>query len=113
MMYDFGAREIHLRIACPPIKYPDFYGIDMPEKKDLIAANKNIEEIRKFMNVKSLKYLSIDGLYKAMGFEKRNSLYPQFTDHYFTGEYPVQLIDKNNSNNKDLQLSLLSKFSKG
>ena len=72
-----------------------------------MAANKSVEEICKFINAKSLKFLSIDGLYKALGFEKRNNSYPQLTDHYFTGEYPIKIIDEL-SENKVTQLSLLS-----
>ena len=107
MLYDAGAKEVHVRIACPEIKYPDFYGVDTPTKKELLAANKTNDEICKYINAKSLKFLSIDGLYKAMGFEKRNNTYPQLTDHYFTGEYPVKPIDEL-GNNKVTQLSLLS-----
>ena len=107
MLYDAGAKEVHLRIASPEIKYPDFYGIDMPTKKELLAANKSVSEICEFVRAKSLKFLSIDGLYKAMGFENRNSTYPQLTDHYFTGEYPVKIIDEL-GDRKVTQLSLLS-----
>ena len=84
-----------------------FYGIDTPTKKELLAANKNNNEICEYINAKSLKFLSIDGMYKAMGFEKRNSTYPQLTDHYFTGDYPVKPID-NLGDDKVTQLSLLS-----
>ena len=107
MLYDSGAKEVHMRIASPEIKYPDFYGVDTPTKKELLAANKTVEEIREFINAQSLKYLSINGLYKAMGFEKRNNEYPQLTDHYFTGEYPVEIIDQLGGD-KVTQLSLLS-----
>ena len=107
MLYDAGTKEVHLRIASPEIKYPDFYGVDMPTKKELLAANKSVSEICEFVRAKSLKFLSIDGLYKAMGFEKRNSTYPQLTDHYFTGEYPVKIIDEL-GDRKVTQLSLLS-----
>ena len=107
MLYDAGAKEVHMRIACPEIKYPDFYGVDMPTKKELLAANKSVEEICEFINAKSLKFLSLDGIYKAMGYEKRNDTYPQLTDHYFTGDYPVKLID-NLGDDKVTQLSLLS-----
>ena len=107
MLYDAGAKEVHLGIACPEIKFPDFYGVDMPTKKELLAANKSNEEICKYINAKSLSFLSIEGLYKAMGFENRNSSYPQLTDHYFTGEYPVKPIDEL-GDNKVTQLSLLS-----
>ena len=107
MLYDAGAKEVHMRIACPEIKFPDFYGVDMPTKKELLAANKTVEEICKYINAKSLKFLSIDGLYRAIGFESRNQIYPQLTDHYFTGEYPVKPIDEL-GDNKITQLSLLS-----
>ena len=107
MLYNAGAKEIHVRIASPEIKYPDFYGVDMPTKKELLASDKSIKEICDFINSKSLKYLSIDGLYQAMGFDKRNNTYPQLTDHYFTGEYPVKIIDELGEE-KVTQLSLLS-----
>ena len=73
----------------------------------LLAANKTIDEIRDYIGADSLKFLSIDGLYKAMGYEKRNDTYPQLTDHYFTGDYPVEIIDELGEN-KITQLSLLS-----
>ncbi len=107
MLYDAGAKEVHLRIASPEIKFPDFYGVDMPTKKELLAANKTVDEIRDIVSAKSLKFLSIDGLYKAMGYEKRNENYPQLTDHYFTGDYPVKIIDELGED-KVTQLSLLS-----
>ena len=107
MLYDAGAKEIHVRIASPEIKFPDFYGVDMPTKEELLAANKSVDEIRDYIGAKSLKFLSIDGLYKAMGYEKRNNTYPQLTDHYFTGDYPVEIIDELGEN-KITQLSLLS-----
>jgi len=107
MLYDAGAKEIHVRIASPEIKFPDFYGVDMPTKEELLAANKSVEEIREYIGADSLKFLSIDGLYKAMGYEKRNNTYPQLTDHYFTGDYPIEIIDELGEN-KITQLSLLS-----
>ena len=107
MLYDAGAKEVHVRIASPEIKFPDFYGVDTPTKKELLAANKTNDEICKYIEAKSLKFLSIDGMYKAMGFDKRNNIYPQLTDHYFTGEYPVKPID-NLGDDKVTQLSLLS-----
>ena len=107
MLYDSGAKEVHVNIACPEIKFPDFYGVDTPTKKELLAANKTNDEICEYIGAKSLRFLSIDGLYKAIGFEKRNEAYPQLTDHYFTGEYPVKLVDEL-GDNKITQLSLLS-----
>jgi len=107
MLYDAGAKEVHVKIACPEIRYPDFYGVDTPTKKELLAANKTNDEICEYIGAKSLRFLSIEGLYKAIGFEKRNKAYPQLTDHYFTGEYPVKLVDEL-GDNKITQLSLLS-----
>ena len=67
MLYDAGAKEVHVRIACPEIKFPDFYGVDTPTKKELLAANKTNEEICQYIGAKSLNFLSLEGLYKAMG----------------------------------------------
>ncbi len=107
MLYDAGAKEVHLKIACPEIRYPDFYGVDTPTKKELLAANKTNDEICEYIGAKSLNFLSLEGLYKAIGFEKRNENYPQLTDHYFTGDYPVKPIDEL-GDDKVTQLSLLS-----
>ena len=107
MLYDAGAKEVHVRIACPEIRYPDFYGVDTPTKKELLAANKTNDEICEYIGAKSLKFLSIDGLYRAIGFDKRNDTYPQLTDHYFTGDYPVEPVDEL-GDSKITQLSLLS-----
>jgi amidophosphoribosyltransferase len=107
MLYDAGAEEVHVRIACPEIKFPDFYGVDTPTKKELLAANKNNQEICQYIGAKSLKFLSINGMYRAIGFNQRNESYPQLTDHYFTGEYPVKPIDEL-GDSKITQLSLLN-----
>ena len=107
MLYDSGAKEVHVRIASPEIRFPDFYGVDTPTKKELLAANKTNEEICKYIGAKSLKFLSVNGMYNAMGFKERNQIYPQLTDHYFTGDYPVKPIDEL-GDNKITQLSLLS-----
>ena len=107
MLYDSGAKEVHVRIASPEIRFPDFYGVDTPTKKELLAANKTNEEICKYIGAKSLKFLSVNGMYNAMGFKERNEIYPQLTDHYFTGDYPVKPIDEL-GDNKITQLSLLS-----
>ena len=107
MLYESGAKEVHVRIACPEIKYPDFYGVDMPTYEELLAYNKNNKEMCEYIMAKSLKFLSIDGLYKALIKEKRNFTYPQFSDHYFTGDYPIKPQDAQ-KNVKVNQLSLLS-----
>ena len=107
MLYDSGAKEVHMRIASPQIKFPDFYGVDTPTQEELLAANKNLEEMCDHIGAKSLNFLSIDNLYKALGHNQRNEKNPQFTDHYFTGEYPVRPIDYLNDN-KIKKLSSLS-----
>ena len=108
MLYDAGAKEVHMKISSPPIKYPDYFGIDTPNVSELLAANNSIEEMRKIIGVKTLAFLSIDGVYKALGHEKRNNENPQFTDHCFTGDYPVKPTDLKNQSEKNNQLSLLS-----
>jgi amidophosphoribosyltransferase len=107
MLYDAGAKEVHVRIACPEILYPDFYGVDMPTKKELLANGRTNQEICDYINAKSLKFLTLAGLYKALGFKERNKLYPQLSDHYFTGEYPIKPKDILGEG-KITQLSLLS-----
>jgi amidophosphoribosyltransferase len=107
MMYEAGAREVHMRIACPPIKHPDFYGIDTPEQKSLLAATHTLDEMRDYIGVTSLAFLSVDGLYRAVGYERRDPHRPQFTDHCFTGDYPTHLTDIIGESAKQ-QLSLLA-----
>ncbi len=107
MLYEAGASEIHVRIACPEIKYPDFYGVDMPTKTELLANEKTNSQMCDYLKAKSLKFLSLNGLYNALVGEKRNNNYPQFSDHYFTGDYPVRPSD-NIEGLKVKQLSLLS-----
>ena len=107
MLYEAGAKEVHVRIGCPEIKYPDFYGVDMPTKRELLAHNRDNKQMCDHINAKSLKFLSLRGLYKALTGEERHSSYPQFSDHYFTGEYPIKPSD-NLEGLKIKQLSLLS-----
>jgi amidophosphoribosyltransferase len=94
MVRDAGAREVHLRSASPAIRFPDFYGIDMPEREQLIASQMSVAQMAAQFGVDSLAFLSVDGLYWAMGAGPRDPLCPQFTDHYFTGEYPTRLLDR-------------------
>lgn len=108
MLYEAGAKEVHLRIASPPIKYPDYYGVDTPNKNELLASKNSLEDIRKIVNAKTLKFLSIEGLYKAMGYDNRNPNYPQFSDHCFTGEYPVKPLDANKKDFINNQLSFMT-----
>jgi amidophosphoribosyltransferase len=106
MMRDAGASEVHFRISSPPIKFPDFYGIDTPERNNLLAATHTLEEMREFIGCDSLAFLSIDGIYRAMGENGRSEAQPQFTDHCFTGDYPTGLTDQ--SGESPRQLSLLA-----
>ncbi|MEL6830415.1 MAG: amidophosphoribosyltransferase [Pseudomonadota bacterium] len=107
MVRDAGAAEIHFRSASPPITHQDFYGIDMADRSELLAANHSLEAMRNFLNVESLGFLSVGGLYRAVGVERDNTD-PQFADHCFTGDYPTRLIDHDlNQSAKEKQLSLL------
>ena len=103
-----GAKEVHPRSASPPIRWPDFYGIDMPERDKLLAATRSLEEMAKFLEVDSLGFLSVEGLYWAMGAGARDPHRPQFTDHYFTGDYPTRLLDREiaEGRNKDVERQL-------
>ncbi|MEX1152478.1 amidophosphoribosyltransferase [Parvibaculum sp.] len=109
MMYEAGAREVHMRIASPPITHPDFYGIDTPEREQLLAANYSLEEMRNYIGVDSLAFISVDGLYRAMGFARRDQEHPQLTDHCFTGDYPTPLLDRDGEQ-RTTQLSLLAEI---
>ena len=108
MMRDAGAKEVHFRISSPPITHPDYYGIDTPERDKLLAATHDLEGMRQFIGADSLAFLSVDGIYKAMGFEARDPVRPQFTDHCFTGEYPTGLTDQTGQQSQPRQLSLLA-----
>jgi amidophosphoribosyltransferase len=108
MVRDAGATEVHFRSASPPIAWPDFYGIDMPGRDQLMAARMSLEEMAAELKVDSLGFLSVPGLYWALGAGERNADAPQYTDHYFTGDYPTRLVDHERSaSQKDHQLSLL------
>tara|TARA_A100001015_G_C15038258_1_gene737746 strand:- start:1037 stop:2494 length:1458 start_codon:yes stop_codon:yes gene_type:complete len=107
MLRNAGAKEIHMRIASPPVKFPCYYGIDTPLESELLASKYTIDEIKNYIGVDSLSFISLNGVYRALGFSQgRNEDNPQFTDHYFSGNYPVKLVDKNIGNNPS-QLSLL------
>ena len=110
MMREAGATEVHFRIASPPITHPDYYGIDTPEREKLLAAMLDLEGMRKFIDADSLAFLSIEGLYRAMGEGKRDPVRPQFTDHCFTGDYPTPLSDRTQEA-PPRQLSLLAEAS--
>lgn len=107
MMREAGAAEVHMRIASPPTTDSCFYGVDTPEKGKLLASRMSIEEMTRYIQVDSLGFLSIDGLYRAVGSAARNNELPQYCDACFTGEYPTTLTDAAGSG-PVRQLSLLA-----
>jgi amidophosphoribosyltransferase len=108
MMRDAGAAEVHFRVSSPPITHPDYYGIDTPDAEKLLAATHDLEGMRAFIGADSLAFLSVDGIYRAMGLPGRDNARPQFTDHCFTGDYPTALTDLNAQQASPRQLSLLA-----
>ncbi|RWD50784.1 MAG: amidophosphoribosyltransferase [Mesorhizobium sp.] len=94
---DAGAREVHMRVASPPTRSSCFYGVDTPETAKLLAASMSIGEMAEFIRVDSLGFLSIDGLYRAVGEAAREAEQPQFCDACFTTEYPTRLLDHETS----------------
>jgi amidophosphoribosyltransferase len=111
MMRDAGAKEVHFRIASPPITHSDYYGIDTPERDKLLAATHDLEGMRQFIGADTLAFLSVEGIYRAMGHGARDPLRPQFTDHCFTGDYPTPLTDQTGQDPAPRQLSLLAEAS--
>jgi amidophosphoribosyltransferase len=108
MVREAGAKEVHLRSASPPILWPDFYGIDMPDREQLMAATMSHQAMAEALGVDSLGFLSVDGLYAAMELGPRNPAAPALTDHCFTGDYPTRLVDfDQHQAARDDQLSLL------
>jgi amidophosphoribosyltransferase len=107
MMRDAGAKEVHMRIASPPTRHSCFYGVDTPERAKLLAANHDVEGMRNFIQADSLSFISIDGLYKAVGEVRRNDIRPQYCDACFTGHYPTRLTDQDEMEPLN-QLSLLA-----
>ncbi len=107
MMRAAGATEVHMRIASPPTTNPCFYGVDTPERDKLLAARYSIAEMAQFIGVDSLAFISMDGLYRAMGETGRNADRPQYCDACFSGEYPIRLTDMDGTE-KPAQLSFLT-----
>ncbi|MGN6123224.1 MAG: amidophosphoribosyltransferase, partial [Sphingomonas oligoaromativorans] len=106
MLRDAGAKEVHMRIASPPTRHSCFYGVDTPERAKLLAAQMSVAEMADYIKVDSLSFLSIDGLYRALGEEGRDEGKPQYCDACFTGDYPTHLTDQEDVAPAD-QLSLL------
>jgi amidophosphoribosyltransferase len=107
MLRQAGAKEIHMRISSPPTTNSCFYGIATPERDKLLASHMSVQEMAKFIGADSLAFISIDGLYRAMGKTKRDVAAPQFCDACFTGEYPIPLVD-HDAGKVSTQLSLLT-----
>ncbi len=109
MVREAGATEVHMRIASPPTTHSCFYGVDTPSRQKLLAAQHDLEGMRQFIGADSLSFISLNGLYTAMGEESRNAALPQYCDACFTGDYPIGLVD--NDNGADKELTLLSEDS--
>jgi len=105
MMREAGASEVHFRVASPPTAHSCFYGVDTPERSKLLAARMDLEPMREFIKADSLAFVSIDGLYRAVGADHRNNQNPQFCDACFTGDYPTSLTDRAASDSEAAQLS--------
>jgi amidophosphoribosyltransferase len=107
MVRDAGASEVHFRIASPPTTHSCFYGVDTPNKEELLAHRMSVEEMRAYIGADSLAFVSMDGLYRSTGESKRNAKQPQFCDACFSGDYPIALTDVDGGRS-DRQLSLLA-----
>lgn len=105
MMRDAGAKEVHFRVASPPTAHSCFYGVDTPERSKLLAARMDLEPMRQFIKADSLAFVSIDGLYRAVGEKPRNAACPKFCDACFTGDYPTSLTDLAQKQDGAAQLS--------
>ena len=106
MMREAGAAEVHMRIASPPYENSCFYGVDTPERSKLLAAQMDVAAMGKFIEADSLAFLSIDGLYRAMGETARDNACPQHCDACFTGDYPTYLTDHTERESDQRQLAL-------
>lgn len=107
MVRESGAKEVHMRIASPPTSHSCFYGVDTPERAKLLAAQMTVGQMANFINADSLSFLTIDGLYRALGEARRNDDCPQYCDACFTGDYPTTLTDFDENSLED-QFSLLA-----
>jgi amidophosphoribosyltransferase len=107
MVRSAGAKEVHMRISSPPTTHSCFYGVDTPERDQLLAANNDVESMRKLIGADSLAFISIDGLYRAMGLPGRDPEAPHYCDACFSGDYPIRLTDQIGGNGSR-QLSLLA-----
>ena len=106
MVRQAGALEVHMRISSPPTTHSCFYGIDTPERSKLLAAQNNVTEMAEIIGADSLAFISIDGLYRALGKSSRDPAAPHYCDACFTGDYPIALPDQ--AETADRQLTLLA-----
>ncbi|QZH74923.1 MAG: amidophosphoribosyltransferase [Erythrobacter sp.] len=106
IMRDAGAAEVHFRVASPPTGHGCYYGVDTPERSKLLAGRMDLEAMCKFIKADSLAFVSIDGLYRAVGHAGRDKASPQYCDACFTGEYPTRLTDLEGRQDRDAQLDL-------
>lgn len=109
MVRQAGAKEVHMRIASPPTISSCYYGVDTPDKNQLLAAKHSVAEMCKIIGADSLAFLSADGMYRALGEKGRNKDAPQFCDACFTGDYPIKLTDLQGENFRQSQLTLITK----
>ncbi|HLJ65319.1 MAG TPA: phosphoribosyltransferase family protein, partial [Stellaceae bacterium] len=109
MVRQAGAREVHVRISSPPTSHSCFYGIATPEREKLLASHMDVKAMAAFIGADSLAFISIDGLYRAMGLRERDPAAPAFCDACFTGDYPIPLVD-HNAGKVQAQLSLLAEL---
>ena len=107
MMRDAGAAEVHMRVASPPTDHSCFYGVDTPERNKLLAARMDLQAMADYIHADSLAFVSIDGLYRAMGEPCRDPQRLHYCDACFTGDYPIKLVD-HDAGKVSTQLSLLA-----
>jgi amidophosphoribosyltransferase len=107
MLREAGAREVHMRIASPPTRHSCFYGVDTPERAKLLAAQMDVAQMNEYIRADSLGFISIDGLYRALGEDMRDELQPQYCDACFSGAYPTRLTDHEEHSQPD-QLAMLA-----
>ena len=107
MVRSAGATQVHMRISSPPTTESCYFGIDTPERDKLLAARHSVDEMAKLIGVDSLAFISIDGLYRAMGLPGRDNRKPQYCDACFTGDYPIALTDREDGGTQP-QLALLA-----
>ena len=98
-----------MRIASPPTAHSCFYGVDTPRREDLLASQMDVDEMAAHIGVDSLAFISVDGMYRAMGEPGRDAARPQYCDACFTGDYPIELTDQNDGDDP-AQLSLLAEI---